>query len=178
MCRDHAEKGLWCNTFTSNRHVFDGEAQAECQICPVGSSFGARFPGSQVPPGSVRRSRLLWTAVPSHPPPETLQQHSDGVDQLSDKKKKETQTGRSCSDQNGEGRERVLEMYLSGRIQTRSQSHGIMRFSLSDGENLKTAAGSQRVAFTCSEEIKALLKEMNKVLTALTPSHTHTHTRS
>lgn len=63
-------------------------------------------------------------------------------------------------------------MCLSGQIQTRRQSHGIMRFSLSDGENLKIPAGSRRAGFTCSEEMKAPVKEMSKVLTALTPSHT------
>lgn len=46
-----------------------------------------------------------------------------------------------------------------------------MRLSLSDGENLKIPAVSQRAAFTYSEEIKAPVEEMNKVLTALTPSH-------
>lgn len=64
-------------------------------------------------------------------------------------------------------------MFVSGQIQTRRQSHGIMRFSLSDGENLKIPAASKGAGFTCSEEIKALLKEMNKVLTALTASHTN-----
>lgn len=53
-----SQKVLWCNRFTSNRHVFDGKAKAECQICPVGSRFGAKFPGSQVPAGSLNRSRF------------------------------------------------------------------------------------------------------------------------
>lgn len=70
----------------------------------------------------------------------------------------------------GEGRERVLEM--SGQIQTWRRSHAIVRLSLSDGGNLKIPAGSKCAGFTCSEEKKALVKEMKKVLTALTPSHT------